>query len=329
MGNRRGPGRSQVPSGWQPVGQLKPLPKDLVPAEGDDREARIQKAANAFRAGVFSKMAAAQHHYGLTNAEYQTMRHRIQGTHRPAAKAQAARQILSEVQEKRLVDWCSYLGPTGHPLNRRTTGYMVKHLLGPHARHPGRKWFRNFLKRNEQDLRYTKATGLESKRAKGFNPTAVHEHFEKLEKLIREKGVKWKNVYNMDEKGIQLGGGRKNNGMKYLFSRLDRARYSIQDGNLELVTIIECVCADGSNLKPTFIFAGKNQVDAEWIEVDDAIQYATASIIIRHKLDLQRCSASISPRTDGQTTSYARSGSRTASSLKLEPTQTSRASPSF
>ncbi|KAJ7131322.1 hypothetical protein C8R44DRAFT_665097, partial [Mycena epipterygia] len=60
----------------------------------------------------------------------------------------------------------------------------------------------------------------------------------------------------MDEKGIQLGGGRKNRGVKYILSRHARARYRPADSNLELVTVIECICADGSAMKPGFVFQG-------------------------------------------------------------------------
>ncbi|KAJ7710704.1 hypothetical protein B0H17DRAFT_888304, partial [Mycena rosella] len=58
----------------------------------------------------------------------------------------------------------------------------------------------------------------------------------------------------MDEKGIQLGGGRKNRGVKYIVSRHARARYRATDSNLELVTVIECISADGFSMKPGFVF---------------------------------------------------------------------------
>ncbi|KIK34931.1 hypothetical protein CY34DRAFT_41965, partial [Suillus luteus UH-Slu-Lm8-n1] len=39
---------------------------------------------------------------------------------------------------------------------------------------------------------------------------------------------------------------------------------------LELVTVIECVCADGTNLKPGFIFSG-SQIYPEYFEEDGII----------------------------------------------------------
>ncbi|KAI0781699.1 hypothetical protein BC629DRAFT_1521809 [Irpex lacteus] len=63
--------------------------------------------------------------------------------------------------------------------------------------------------------------------------------------------------------GDEMGGGRKSTGLKYFYSRHDRARYKKRSADLELVTIIECVSADGTALDPGFIFSGKN-FDMEW-----------------------------------------------------------------
>ena len=67
----------------------------------------------------------------------------------------------------------------------------------------------------------------------------------------------------MDEKGCQLGGGRKQGHRKYLFGKNSHLRYQTKDANLELVTIVECVCADGAALKPYIIFKGK-RIQKDW-----------------------------------------------------------------
>ncbi len=50
---------------------------------------------------------------------------------------------------------------------------------------------------------------------------------------------------NMDEKGIQMGGGWKNSRKKYLFLKHKKHKYLIWSDNLELVTIIKCVSTTG------------------------------------------------------------------------------------
>ena len=88
---------------------------------------------------------------------------------------------------------------------------------------------------------------------------------------MKEKDIPWENVYNMDEKGIQLGGGRKGTRQKFLFARGDKVRYKLQNASLQLVTVIEVVCADGtSNVMPGFVFAGA-RMHEDWVTVDKNI----------------------------------------------------------
>jgi hypothetical protein len=75
----------------------------------------------------------------------------------------------------------------------------------------------------------------------------------------------------MDEVGIQRGGGRKNSGELFLFSSTDKARYKLKSDDLELTTILEVVCLDGSStIPPGFVFAGSLMCPL-WFEVRDDI----------------------------------------------------------
>ncbi|KAG2071079.1 hypothetical protein BDR04DRAFT_963147, partial [Suillus decipiens] len=51
--------------------------------------------------------------------------------------------------------------------------------------------------------------------------------------------------------------------------------YKFKSDNLELVTIIECVCADGTNIQPAFVFSGKEHSPSWWM-VDPAINTYTS-----------------------------------------------------
>ncbi|KAE9391677.1 hypothetical protein BT96DRAFT_736586, partial [Gymnopus androsaceus JB14] len=101
-------------------------------------------------------------------------------------------------------------------------------------------------------------------------------HFELLSSILKADGIPWENVYNMDEKGVQLGGGRHNSQEKYFYSREDKMMYKQKGDSLELVTVIDCVCADGTApIKLAFVFAGATKFD-DWFEVDDDILVATS-----------------------------------------------------
>jgi len=52
-------------------------------------------------------------------------------------------------------------------------------------------------------------TGLESCRAKSLNRAQVSEFINILQELIAEYNITPSNMYNMDEKGIQLGVGKR------------------------------------------------------------------------------------------------------------------------
>jgi hypothetical protein len=89
---------------------------------------------------------------------------------------------------------------------------------------------------------------------------AVDGFFHILEQVTQEFNIKPQNAWNVDEKGVQLGIGVKTAAIV----DCDQATvYSIEDGNCELVTIIEAVCADGTALIPSIIFQGM-RCNPEW-----------------------------------------------------------------
>jgi hypothetical protein len=68
-------------------------------------------------------------------------------------------------------------------------------------------------------------------------------------------GIPPEHQWNMDEKGVQLGGGRKNSSTKFYSLKSHKVRYGIKDENLELVTIVECISAAGIVMPPSFILS--------------------------------------------------------------------------
>lgn len=85
-----------------------------------------------------------------------------------------------------------------------------------------------------------------------------------IEQIITEYNIPPENIYNMDEKGVQLGVGGSVAG---IVDRDMRTVYNIENGNREHVTIIETICADGSVLPPSVIFQGK-RINATWGKVN-------------------------------------------------------------
>jgi hypothetical protein len=142
----------------------------------------------------------------------------------------------------------------GHPLSRWTIVPYVRTLT---EKTPGKHWLSRLLKCHPH-LKMGQPSCLDPERARSFNHTTITQHFELLKKKIDENEVPWETIYNMDEKGVQLGGGHKNDGRKYIIShRCHRQVWTASD-NLELVTVIECVSANGAYVDPGIIFKGKH-----------------------------------------------------------------------
>lgn len=177
-------------------------------------------------------------------------------------------QILAFSQETALIDWIEHLGMLAQPLSSKTIGPFIFSLCG---RKPGNGWLNRFLNRNKDRVKYARTSALDPKRARSFNYTAVKDYFDKLKAIIEMHDIPVENIYNMDEKGCQLGGGRKQGRRKYLFGRGSRQKYRIRDANLELATVVEYASADGWSGKPYIIFQGK-RLQKSWYTAKGAEQ---------------------------------------------------------
>ena len=171
-------------------------------------------------------------------------------------EAHVHEQLLTAAQEEVLVKWIKVQGRRGIPLTYATVALYAGEISGQEV---GGSWPKRFLKRHP-DLKVKKTQGLETARAKALNQFAVGDFFDMLDELIKEYDIVPENLYNMDEKGVQLGIGAK---VAVLVDRDQKTAYSIEDGNRELVTVIEAICADGSTVHPAVIFQAKRR-NAEW-----------------------------------------------------------------
>ena len=171
-------------------------------------------------------------------------------------EAHAQEQLLTAAQEEVLAKWIKIQGRRGVPMTYTSVAHAAGEISGKEV---GEVWPKRFLKRHP-DLKMKKTTGLEKARAKALNQFAVNEYFDILTDVIKEYDILPENIYNMDEKGIQLGIGAK---ITAMIDRDQKVVYSIEDGNRELVTVIECICADGSVLHPSVIFQGVRR-NSEW-----------------------------------------------------------------
>jgi hypothetical protein len=224
----------------------------------------IQKALDYLRAGHSSNISKTADKFGVPR---RTLGNRWHNRSDAARAAHRRQQHLSNAEEEALADWIVHRSDIARPLNKRTLLRKLERIIG---RKPSPMWYRRFLKRHP-NVRLGKPSGLDPKRAQSFNRATINEHFVQLGEVLDKHNIPWSNVYNMDEKGCQRGGGRRMQAIKYFIPRNRRPQYKLRSANLELVTIIECICADGESLKPGFIFPGK-EFHPEWFQVDNGVR---------------------------------------------------------
>jgi hypothetical protein len=116
------------------------------------------------------------------------------------------------------------------------------------------------MRRQDQELKIKWTQSLKKCRAASLNPTTVKEFYNLLEELVRVYNIPPENIWNMDEKGVQLGVG----GSIAAIVDRDHRTANIEDGNREHVMIIETVSADGKTLNPSVIFQGK-RLNGTWL----------------------------------------------------------------
>jgi hypothetical protein len=173
--------------------------------------------------------------------------------------ASAKRQLLTPEQEQTLVEWIEHRASMGQPFDRKELEARASLMAG---RKVGPSWYKRFLKRHP-GLLTAKGARLDPKRAKNFNETIINHYFDTLEGLHARfpGGIPPEHIWNMDEKGIQLGGGRKNLNKKFFYSRSQKQKFRIKSDNLELVTVVECVSAAGDIVPPSFCLQNGSSPD--------------------------------------------------------------------
>jgi hypothetical protein len=98
---------------------------------------------------------------------------------------------------------------------------------------------------------------------------------------IEQCHITAENIYNWDEKGFIIGLAHAVKCIMTLAelksSRINSAR---QDGSREFISLLACICADGTSIPPALIYKGKSgDLQNSWVEdIEDSDQaYFAAS----------------------------------------------------
>ncbi|EMD66013.1 hypothetical protein COCSADRAFT_61253, partial [Bipolaris sorokiniana ND90Pr] len=131
---------------------------------------------------------------------------------------------------------------------------------------PSNSWVTRFLKRHNDVICIRKATGIDRDRHRADNPANYQSYFDLIYAKLNQYSIAPHNIYNMDEKGFLLGRIMPS---KRIFSKelweQKKIRKTLQDGSRDWITIVGCICADGSSVDPTIIYEGTDGLRNEWL----------------------------------------------------------------
>ncbi|RAQ98945.1 pogo transposable element [Stemphylium lycopersici] len=178
-------------------------------------------------------------------------------------------QSLHPQQEQELLGYIDRLTKQGLPPTRaiiRSIASQIAHKeLGVH-------WVDRFAQRWPNRLISKWTTGMDNSRHKADSGKKYSLYFNLLHDKINQYKVETRHIYNMDEKGFMLGVVGHT---KRIFSRASykdrKSRSIIQDGSRDWITLIACVCADGSYLDPSLIYQSKSgSIQDSWLQGFDS-----------------------------------------------------------
>ena len=209
------------------------------------------------RAPTFTQVAKM---YGVSR---HTLQRRYAGTHEPPKDAHSRQQFLFPSEKEALINSIKQLEAWNFPPFIEQVKTLARDILKARQKDTqvGVNWVSKFLKRHPE-LHRRWARALERDRSNNWTLEIATDWFQRLQKLMAEKGISQADVYNMDKKGISLGSA----GMNQVVCSKHVQHPNIKEPtNTEWSTLIECISGDGKKLPPFFIFKGKIQKKA-WLD---------------------------------------------------------------
>jgi hypothetical protein len=240
-----------------------------VAIEYDDE---VDKAARAFKKRKFKSIAAAARTFKVS---YSTLKHRVRGR-KTRVQSHERQQILTPAEESELARWITQLTTIGYPPGfslvremaaeiqklrvRQINDDSIEHISYPRI---AKQWVNRFLTRYPE-LKSTVGKTIDAARLKDVSKEKLMAWFHDVQRVFTENNIDTKNVYNMDESGFSIG---KINATRVIIDKRLRTKYQAQPGRQEWVSVVECICADGTSVSPLVIFRGEN-LSNTWVPAD-------------------------------------------------------------
>jgi hypothetical protein len=194
-----------------------------------------------------------------------TLRRRYLSQTTTRATQHARQRVLTPQQDNELLQWIQEETQGRNPPAWHLVAQKASLLAG---RPVGKNWVYKFLHRYNHLILSRRAAPMERVRASADSHMKYEAYFTYILSKVEEYSILPEQTYNMDEKGIALG---MMNASTRIFSRKQwdrkQVRAPIHDGSREWITILACICADGSALSPALIYqSDASNVQSSWVE---------------------------------------------------------------
>jgi hypothetical protein len=176
-----------------------------------------------------------------------------------------AQQKLTPQQEAELVKYIEELTGRRIPPTRE----MIRNFASAVAQEAvSESWVTRFINRHSIHLISQYSMGMDANRHNADWFSKYKFYFDLLQAKITEYSVEAEHTYNMNEKGFMIGVTART---KHVFSRRmwekREVRATLQDGNRSWMTLLACVCGDGSALPPSLLYESANStIQSSWVE---------------------------------------------------------------
>jgi hypothetical protein len=117
----------------------------------------------------------------------------------------------------------------------------------------GRRWVEKFHHRHLKAIKLKKNRLIVYKKILTSRLDEIEHWFRRLYRVIEARGIIPKNIWNMDETGLQEGFQANS---KVFGSTLIRTHEKPKNENTAWISIIECIGAEGGHVRPGAIFSG-------------------------------------------------------------------------
>src|SRR4051812_8824602 len=99
---------------------------------------------------------------------------------------------------------------------------------------------------------------MKNKRAKAANSDSILNYFIKFQSVVEKYNISAHRIFNIDEKEFMKSVTK---GSKIIVpEKHKKTKFTTHDGSRESMTMVECICMDGSVLPPMVIFSGKTHL---------------------------------------------------------------------